>query len=774
MKPVGKTMAWALAAFLAGVTIDRWVLPQLSSPSRHISIVASGERATGNAKAAPQNAAWNPKGSLAEIIKSTHGGPRLQALCQLVEATPVSDLARLLNDAAGCPQAEVRQLVSDLAMSKWVQADPRAAVAFAYAKVLQSSKSSPLLITAFDTWAGADPRAAFAAASTLDRLSLRNTALGEVLATWAQSGDPGGAIAAAQNLPAGQASDNALRQIFDRWSQADAEAAYAALGQINNARLRAILANTTLANMAASDPALAVKMMRELPVGQQTAMLFRNVFTPWASQDPAAAFAALGSFPLGPARTGATLSVFDAWTQLDPAGALAALQTLPMSAERQSVQEDVLNVLATREPAAASDFLLSIPAGAYRNTLIGSFLNSWSDTDPVGALAWLKANSKEAGYDNKGMGPFLAKLSAADSATALAFVAQLPNDSNRQSYFGVVLGEYAKTDPASTITWLNNNLTGKEHDAVLANVVNQLTATDPAAVAAYYNQMPPGAARDNIAATIAFSLATQDTKAALDFVQNLPADTPEVVRNKALQNALGAWANADPAAAADYLQNLADNPTLTNTFGAVARALAQNDTKAALAWAEALPTGAARNGALASALGSLAKFDGPSALEYSFNLPQNNNTSLTQRAIIAAWSLTDPASAAAAALALDNPSTRVNAIVALTDNWVQQDPKAVSEWMQTIPPGEERDAAVARYLSSEAYLDPPGSYAMALTIGNDLRRYNQVRNSIVPWAQLDPVAAKAALEAAPITDQQRSLIRNALNSNAVSAASGSN
>jgi hypothetical protein len=121
-------------------------------------------------------------------------------------------------------------------------------------------------------------------------------------------------------------------------------------------------------------------------------------------------------------------------------------------------------------------------------------------------------------------------------------------------------------------------------------------------------------------------------------------------------------------------------------------------------------------------------------------------------------------------LNIDNATTRVNSIVAITDNWVEQDPQAVATWMQTLPEGEERDAAVARYVNSQSAYDPQAAYQLASSIDNDSRRFNQVRNSLLDWNSQDPAAAQAALANAPLTDAQRTQISTAMKNNQRSAS----
>jgi len=589
-----------------------------------------------------------------------------------------------------------------------------------------------------------------------------------LIARWAES-NPTDALDWA-NHQTNTADRNVYTQaVFTNWPNKDLIAALAAVKQVSGVYARNNIEASLLARLSNSDPKQALVILRALPVGQQKSQLYNNIFKSWGGQDPSTALAAVQTLPAGAVRLAALEGVYGGWTGLDATAALRNLQSLPAGTERNRVQQSVLTELAQQDPATAAQFLATLPASNNRNSLITSTLKSWGETDPAAALAWLSANTKGSVYTSSISG-LLTNLSNTDPTAALTYIGSLPQIAQRGNYYATALGAYAQTDPTSAMDWLNKNLTGHEHDAALSGVVSQLAKTDPASAANYYSQMPPGGPRDSITVAIADSLATQDTPAALAWVQNLPADTADTVRSQAMKAVITSWKNLDPVAAANFMQNLADDPTMSGPAGGVAYAYAQNDGPGALAWAQSLPAGPTQDNAVRSSLTGLAQVDPATAWKQANDILQtqgtiNRQTAIngpTLRQIITAWAESDPAAATVASMNITTDGTRINSITAAAANWAVQDPAGLFTWMQTLPAGAERDAAVAQYVTSQAAQDPEAAYKLAVSIGDNTSRYNQILITMASWARKDPAAAAAALSSAPVTPAQQKTISNAI------------
>jgi len=246
----------------------------------------------------------------------------------------------------------------------------------------------------------------------------------------------------------------------------------------------------------------------------------------------------------------------------------------------------------------------------------------------------------------------------------------------------------------------------------------------------------------------------------------LPADTNDTVRSTAMKDVITTLKNVDPVAAANYIQNLAGDPNMSGAAGGVAYAYAQYDSPAALAWAQSLPPGPTQDNAVRSAITGMAQTDPETAWQDANAIIVQQGTINAQtavngptlRQIMTAWAQTDPAAAAQASLQITTDGTRVNSVTAIAASWAEQDPAALAAWMQSLPNGPERDAAVGQYITSQAAFDPESAYNLASSIGDDNSRFSQITISLVVWARKDPAAAEAALATAPITNPQRKVI----------------
>jgi len=147
--------------------------------------------------------AWDPNGSVGNILKEFSAGEQFLALAKLVEATPVSELARLLEEAESCPDSNVRKNLSGLIYAKWAEADPQGALAHALPSMRKGKPDQTQIPNIFMVWGRMDPKAAFAAALKLDGATFRQDAVAKVLENWIQGNDPQSALAALKSLPTG-------------------------------------------------------------------------------------------------------------------------------------------------------------------------------------------------------------------------------------------------------------------------------------------------------------------------------------------------------------------------------------------------------------------------------------------------------------------------------------------------------------------------------------------------------------------------------------------
>ncbi len=643
---------------------------------------------------------WNPKSVLGEILRKYANGERILAVAQLIENTPVNELASLIQLAASCPDSAVRRAVTDFAYAKWVADDPQAALAFALPTMREGKPENTPISNIFAMWARNDPHAALAAALKLDDAAFRQDAVTKIFNNWVRRDDALEGLAALKALPPGSTIPNEMKWFFQRWSEVDPLAAWANVDKIESEDTRTIARGIILSNLALSDPIKAFNLLRELPSNQQLPLAYHEIFQTWARLDPNAAFAALQGMSAGTFRQTAIEAAFNAWSESDPAAALSAAQTLPAAQDREHAFSMVLANYAMQDPEHAADFIVSLPPGADRNNLIKQYISgTWADADPANALAWLDKNVSGNVHD-EAVGDVLNKLGKTDATAAMAYIAQLPTGALHDKYLQTAVGNWAKADAAAALAWVQDNLTGDIRELALSTVLPIVIEADPQAEIGYVMRLPDGPLRDSAIVNLASALAQQDIRVALEWVKNLPSDISDQARHDAMANiVVKNWAAIDPAGAAYYAETLPTSSSDFNTIASgVADVWAKSDYQAAFDWAKTLPQGYTQSVAVSAALFNMSQADPAAAWDEAVKQLETNDNHISFASIVNTWSQTDPGAAAHAVAALPAGSYNTENVASLlVTTWMSHDPDAAGQWVADLPSGELKSAAAARF-----------------------------------------------------------------------------
>jgi len=177
------------------------------------------------------------------------------------------------------------------------------------------------------------------------------------------------------------------------------------------------------------------------------------------------------------------------------------------------------------------------------------------------------------------------------------------------------------------------------------------------------------------------------------------------------------------------------------------------DPKAALALAQGLPPGPDRDGAMQMTLAALAATDPQSAWDQAQNLPDDGTgfRLSTLKSVLAAWSTSDPAKAAAmlatlpATAAQETSISGTNTTAMIEINWIAQDPVAATQWIDTLPPGSTRDSAILGLAAVATATDPATAFSWVGTMATAGIRGTTTTGIVTQWAMTDPDAATAAV-----------------------------
>jgi hypothetical protein len=179
--------------------------------------------------------------------------------------------------------------------------------------------------------------------------------------------------------------------------------------------------------------------------------------------------------------------------------------------------------------------------------------------------------------------------------------------------------------------------------------------------------------------------------AAADWVAQLPVGP---LRAEALDQVAIVWANQalENAAAWARLLPPADRP---RALGSIAQEAVRTVPVKALQFALELPAAPLRDGLIRRAVAEWVTTDPEKAVAWARQLPDDTLRDEVLAATATAWSDHDP-SAAATLAATELPSGRLQAdtVVSIVQRWAQQNPDRAAAWVQTFPENDLRWDAI--------------------------------------------------------------------------------
>jgi hypothetical protein len=241
------------------------------------------------------------------------------------------------------------------------------------------------------------------------------------------------------------------------------------------------------------------------------------------------------------------------------------------------------------------------------------------------------------------------------------------------------------------------------------------------------------------------------------------AQTDPAKRERSMGGVISSWSDSDPTAAANFASSIENNFERNRVLEVAARRWASQDTAAAMEWARGLP-GADRQRATESILREVAEYDpGRAATMYeelTATLPPKSRTAHEYRRmaeeIASVWSSTSPQEAANWAMELpESGEVRRAAIGNVAERWLKIDSMAAGEWILQLPPGNVRDAAAERVVGSTVQSDPATAFDWANSLSDEGHSTGLMREVLHRWNSTDPASARAALDTASVSFEQR-------------------
>lgn len=309
-------------------------------------------------------------------------------------------------------------------------------------------------------------------------------------------------------------------------------------------RSRAML--SWIDSLAPSEFEAAVAKFRGLGITEERMGEYAMLLTAWAEVDPMAALAYTTANTTSGMATGTVLA---AWASRDPESAIAWAEAKHEGEEANPYMIGIIRSLATTNPTRATELLQALPFSSERGAALQTMIPHLLKNGPDAAKAWI------AGLSDPRL---------RDGATAR------------------FAEEMAKTDPATTASWLLSNL-GEASTRSVDEVFEQWAQTDKEAASTSFASLPQGAARTRALRGLVTVEARTDPQAAAKLMNSHPADVddrmvyhfiwnsfekaPDVSanqialigdvddRNRMYQRALGYWMENDQAAAQRWINS---------------------------------------------------------------------------------------------------------------------------------------------------------------------------------------------------------------------------
>lgn len=519
--------------------------------------------------------------------------------------------------------------------------------------------------------------------------------------------------------------------------------------------------------------------------GNQGYDLISNLYQKWVEIDPAAAIAHAESLEEKDRKT-ALMTVLSAWAAKEPYEALAWIEGHEKTHETTSAFHTIFRTIAQTDPEEA--IALAERSKRMNPSGYNTFVNGWSP--------------EFMGMDTSSLYGIWAEK---DPGAAAARALTIPSSQERSNAIMAVGSQWARADPTAVWEWANGLERAPDRRNVLHNIIAAVVGNgDTSQALALFETMPPGQGRSDALQQVASFLANSDPDEAYAFVmQHAVSDRdrnafsnvlrqwaktdpgrafelalndldPGNARRSAIQSIINEAANRDPALALKMMEKL-DGRDWESVTQTVATTFARKDLRRSLVWAEGLPEGRIKDGAISeiisqwsreapeqaalygakiknddlrqtnlrNTLSRWAQQDAVEAMTWAVeNLDKEDQDHLIPQSLIHSWANQDAGAASEWVAALPEGELRKRSISSLISSWADDDLVATGEWIKRLPRGESRDEAAERYSDQVFQTDPEAALAWAGSIGDEERRTNQMKNFARRYLDESPDKAK--------------------------------
>jgi hypothetical protein len=328
----------------------------------------------------------------------------------------------------------------------------------------------------------------------------------------------------------------------------------------------------------------------------------------------------------------------------------------------------------------------------------------------------------------------LGRIAQTDAAEVQSQLRALPAGQERDNIVNQVIYSVVRQDAKSAMGFLDLLPEGRVRDSATANLVNQMVRVDSKAAAELLLTLPLPVITQSVT-QVANVMAMENLESALEWARNVPAGQ---ARRNALNGVSGAWAQYDPRAAADWMMKEQPGADMSSVVGNWANTAPRD----VLAWARTLTNEDTKRGALAMVVQTLTRTNAAEARTVFLQDLTPEAQAASAPNLAETLARRDLAGTRSWAESLPPGPARDGALSGVMREWATQDASGAAAWIDKMPISEGRDMAVTQFASTVMRRDPESAVAWAASIGEPQLRATQLEQLTTRWMQTDAAAAR--------------------------------
>ncbi|MFZ0616143.1 MAG: hypothetical protein WAN16_06800 [Chthoniobacterales bacterium] len=315
-----------------------------------------------------------------------------------VQSLDPSQILDALSEANSMKTSLERQQLRNMLLSRWVERDPKAALAYAQGIGNVTEKSDAIGSVA-SSWGFQDFAAAKAWVESLPPGTLRNRAMDHILYGLARK-DPATAMGIASSLP-GDQGISSQRYALNEWADKDADAALNYVSKLPNGDAKDRALNQMIYKIAENNPAKAIDLLDLIPPGNQQNQAIDTIAANWAMNDKKAALDWANQQTDPEIKSRILDGAIRAMQTTDPKGALEVAQSLPVGKSRDNKIIVSLFSMAQSDPQSAIGLASGMEDADLRSKAQQSVVTRWMRVDPAAAAQWVNSSSLPQDMKNR-------------------------------------------------------------------------------------------------------------------------------------------------------------------------------------------------------------------------------------------------------------------------------------------------------------------------------------------------------------------------------------